>query len=264
MSLVRKAKEQISTITQRALGIDEVRFNLRVALQTLDRLFGQLEYTGLDAALRRLQGHHIEIASLVDIGASNGRWSKTFARHFPGRHHLLVDANKFHLPELTKVCQENPNWHFALTAVGATQGQLYFDDSDPLSGHLADEPLTGKYRPCPVTTIDDLLEKQPLPAPLMIKLDTHGVEIPILASATKTLKQTNVIVVEAYNFAFREPAVPFWELCRHMLELGFRPLDVFDLLYREVDNAFWQFDLLFARSDLPLFQDTRYFIAGRH
>jgi len=49
-----------------------------------------------------------------------------------------------------------------------------------------------------------------------------------------------------------------------MLKLGFRPLDVFDPLYREVDNAFWQFDLLFVRGDLPLVADPRYFIAGRH
>jgi hypothetical protein len=46
-----------------------------------------------------------------------------------------------------------------------------------------------------------------------------------------------------------------------MLDLGFRPLDIFDRHYREVDNAFWQFDLLFARNDLPLFQDIRYYAA---
>jgi hypothetical protein len=57
----------------------------------------------------------------------------------------------------------------------------------------------------------------------MIKLDTRGVEIPILSGAAKTLKQTNATVVEAYNFAFGGPAVPFWDLCRYMLEAGFRP-----------------------------------------
>jgi hypothetical protein len=138
------------------------------------------------------------------------------------------------------------------------------DASDPLGGHLSEKPWNENYRPCPVTTIDQLLEKHPLPGPFMIKLDTHGVEIPILSGASKTLKETSAIVIEAYNFTFGAPAVPFWDLCRYMLELGFRPLDVFDLLYREIDNAFWQFDLLFVRSDLALFQDPRYFIAGRH
>jgi hypothetical protein len=157
---------------------------------------------------------------------------------------------------------EHPDWDFVLTAVGAAKGELYFDASDPLGRHLSETPHNENYRPCPVNTIDDLLQEHRLPGPFMIKLDTHGVEIPILKGAANTLKETGVIVIEAYNFSFGEPAVPFWELCRYMSELGFRPLDVFDLLYREVDNAFWQFDLLFVRSDLPLFRNIRYSDAG--
>lgn len=116
----------------------------------------------LDDALRRLKAHGIEIASLIDIGASNGFWSKAFARHFPNRHHLLVDANRVHLAALEKVCRENSKWQSALTAVGATTGELYFDASDPLGGHLSEKPWNENYRPCPVTTIDQLLEKHPL------------------------------------------------------------------------------------------------------
>ena len=218
----------------------------------------------LEDALRRLRNHNIEIASLIDVGAARGSWSSVFAQHFPERHHLLVEANQVHLPKLTQVCQENKHWQLALTAVGGTSGEAYFDGSDPLIGQLAPEAWNENYRPCPVITLDDLLEKQPVPGPFMIKLDTHGVEIPILSGATETLKQTNVIVIEAYNMTFGGQAVPFWDLCHYMLDLGFRPLDVFDLLYREVDKAFWQFDLLFARSDLPLFKDNRFFLAGRH
>jgi hypothetical protein len=100
----------------------------------------------LDHALRRLRNP--EIASLIDVGAARGYWSRVFARHFPDRHHLLVDANKIHLSKLSKICQDNPNWHFALTAVGAVQGELYFDGSDPLGGHLAVSPLNENYLPC--------------------------------------------------------------------------------------------------------------------
>jgi FkbM family methyltransferase len=286
MSIVRKIKEEVTGTSQRALGLDGIRFNLQVALERLERLYqiesdlselkamskriealsaqtnDQFQTTALDHALRRLQGHRIEIATLIDVGASNGSWSKTFARYFPGRHHLLIDANEVHIPALTRVCQENPNWYYALAAVGGKNEELYFDASDPLGGHLSKHLHNENYRPCTSTTIDDLLIKQPLPGPFMIKLDTHGVEIPILDGSANVLKQTNALVIEAYNFSFSEPAVPFWELCRHLFELGFRPLDVFDLLYREVDNAFWQFDLLFVRSDLPLFKDMRFFVSG--
>jgi FkbM family methyltransferase len=218
----------------------------------------------LDDALRRLRNQNIEIASLIDVGAAEGYWSTAFAKRFPGRHHLLVEANDVHQPALERVCQENKQWQFVLTAIGGTTGTAYFDGSDPLGGHLSNQPWSENYHPCRVTTLDDLVEEYPVPKPFMIKLDTHGVEIPILSGAAKTLQQANAIVVEAYNFTFGGPAVPFWDLCRYMLELGFRPLDVFDLLYREVDGAFWQFDLLFVRAELSLFQDSRFFIAGRH
>jgi FkbM family methyltransferase len=286
MSFVRKIKQEISNTSQRALGLDGIRFNLQVALERLEELYqmegslarieaissrmetitgeikDQLQNRSLDYALQRFQSHQIEIASLIDVGASNGAWSKTFARHFPNRHHLLIDANEVHLRELEQVCQGRGNWHFAIAAVGEKDEELYFDDSDPLGGHLSKHPHTEKYRPYKSTTMDHLLEKYPLPGPLLIKLDTHGVEIPILKGSPNALKQANALVIEAYNFSLGEPAVPFWDLCRYMFELGFRPLDVFDLLYREVDNAFFQFDLLFVRSDLPLFQDLRFFAAG--
>jgi FkbM family methyltransferase len=218
----------------------------------------------LDSALRRLSAHQIAFNSLIDVGASNGSWSRTFARHFPGRHHLLVDANKVHLPALEATCREMPNWQYRFTAVGEAKGTLYFDDSDPLGGHLSAIPYNQNYKSCPVSSIDDLVEETNLPAPFFLKLDTHGVEVPIITGASKTLKNTNILVIEAYNFTFGPPATPFWELCRILREIGFRPLDVFDILYREVDNAFWQFDLLFARADLPLFGDPRYFIDKRH
>jgi FkbM family methyltransferase len=295
MSIVRKIKEEVINTSQRALGLDGIRYNLQVALERLERVYhiegslselkaistrveamssrieamsaqinDRLQNTALDHALQRLQGHNIDMASLIDVGASNGSWSKTFARYFPGRHHLLIDANEVHVPELTKVCEENPDWHYMLAAVGGKNEELYFDASDPLGGHLSKHIHNENYRSCTSTTIDDLLQKQPLPGPFIIKLDTHGVEIPILTGSANALRQTNALVIEAYNFSFSEPAVPFWDLCRYLFDLGFRPLDVFDLLYREVDNAFWQFDLLFVRSDLPLFQDMRFFVKGRH
>jgi FkbM family methyltransferase len=222
-----------------------------------------LDQPVLDHALQRLHNHGIPINSLIDVGASNGVWSNHFARHFPGRHHLLLEANEVHTAALDQVCQANPNWVYRMSAVGPKNATLFFDGSDPLGGHVSEIAHTPNYKPFPVSTLDSLLKENPLPAPFMVKLDVHGVEIPILNGAVETLKQTNVLVIEAYNFNLIDSAVPFWDLCRHMLALGYRPLDVFDVLYRELDRAFWQFDLLFVKSDLPLFQDLRYFVAGR-
>ena len=125
----------------------------------------------LQKALRRLKKHDIPFDSFIDVGASDGIWSRALADHFPGKRHVLVDANKTHLPALAKVCQEHENWSFRFTAVGGKSGTLYFDDSDPLGGHLSETPLTANYRPCPVATIDEIVAEQKLSGPYMIKLD---------------------------------------------------------------------------------------------
>ena len=86
----------------------------------------------------RLQAHNIEIGSLIDVGASDGFWSKAFAYHFPGRRHLLIDANEIHRPKLIQICQRHTNWRFEIVAVGEAEGIAYFDPSDPLLGHLSE------------------------------------------------------------------------------------------------------------------------------
>ena len=217
----------------------------------------------LHEALVRLRRHRIQFATVLDIGASDGHWSVDFAKVFPSKFHLLVDANMIHMPKLKLACDENARWKYDLTAVGAKSGTLYFDGSDPLGGHLSEVPYNENYKPCPVQSIDELISKHQLQPPFLIKLDTHGVEIPILNGAAKALEKTPLLIVESYNFTFGEPAVPFWEFCQFMFDRGYRPIDVFDILYREIDLAFWQFDLVFAKSDLPLFKDWRFFVDKR-
>jgi len=258
-------KEFLKSAVQKVLG----RFGLEIqqlptrSPSALGQADFRLQKPLLQQALVRLRRHRIEFATVLDVGASDGHWSAGFARIFPDKFHLLVDANEIHLPKLRHACERNEHWKYEVTAVGAASGTLYFDGSDPLGGHLSEIPYNENYKPCPVQSVDDLVRKHRLQAPFLIKLDTHGVEIPILNGACQTLQETSLLIVECYNFTFGEPAVPFWEFCRLVAERGYRPIDVFDVLYREVDQAFWQFDLMFAKSDLPLFKDWRFFLDKR-
>jgi FkbM family methyltransferase len=218
----------------------------------------RLDQPTLFGVLWRLRHHKIRFESVIDVGASDGRWSRWLEQVFPDKRCLLIDANKVHVPALEKACKSHPRWSYAFCAVGESKAELYFDDSNPLGGHLSETPLSVHYKPCQVKPIDELADEHQLPGPFLIKLDTHGVEIPILKGAAKTLTQTTALVIEAYNFHLGPTGVPFWELCQFMLGLGFRPIDVFDILHRPLDHALWQFDLVFVRSNLSLFQDHRY------
>jgi FkbM family methyltransferase len=209
-------------------------------------------------ALDRLRATGVDFQTVIDVGASNGCWSKAVTSIFGSRNHLLLDANRGHEADLIRECLQHPNWQYVIAPIGEAPADAYFDDSDPLGGHLSATPINARYKPCKVTTIDLLIQAGQFPGPYLVKLDTHGVEIPILNGATQTLKDTNMLVIEVYNFDFGPPAVPFWDLCKHLLALGFRPIDLFDVLYRPLDRALWQFDLVFVRADLPVFKDTRY------
>ena len=225
-------------------------------IQKIDDRFGTLTYPN---ALARWRKHFpLTFNSVIDVGASDGRWSLHLEKVYPGKHHLLLDANKVHEPALQKLCATKQNWSYSLCAVGQAKGSYYFDSSDPLGGHLSETPLGPSYHPCPVSTIDSLTQEFQLPQPYLIKLDTHGVEIPILEGAASALIHTDALVVEVYNFEATPPQVPFWEFCRYIRQRGFRPLDLWEILHRPADNALWQFDVLFARAELPLFKDCRF------
>jgi FkbM family methyltransferase len=209
-------------------------------------------------ACQRLKRHSIPFNSVLDVGASDGRWSLELSELFPGKTHLLLEANPVHVRALSDLCAKRKDWYYKHSAIGEKQGTLFFDYSDPIGGHLANKPLDKRYQPCPVTSLDLAVPEFDLPRPFLLKLDTHGVEIPILNGATDTLSEATVLVIEAYNLNLGGPAVTFWELCSELFKRDFRPIDIFDPMYRKLDLALWQFDLVFARKDLPLFADRRF------
>jgi hypothetical protein len=118
-------------------------------------------------------------------------------------------------------------------------------------------PREGYVR-VPVTTIDAQVAQRQLKPPFLIKLDTHGFEVSILNGAQATLRQTNLLVIETYNFHLLPDSLRFHEMCSFMEARGFRPIDLVEPMHRERDQALWQFDLVFIRADRPEFQSSSY------
>lgn len=207
----------------------------------------ETERPTLEGTFHRLLEHRIDFQTVIDVGASNGCWSLDLQRFFPGKAHLLIEANPIREPALATLCRNNPNWHYVLKAAGEQEGVLFFDDPNPQGGHLSEKQLSKNYKPFPVTTIDAEVDRLGLTPPFLIKLDTHGVEVPILGGSSKTLDLCDVLIIECYNFPTDPPCLSFWEMCSWMADRGFLPLDVHDVLYRQHDHAFWQLDIVFAR-----------------
>lgn len=202
----------------------------------------------LSSSLSRLAERNVVINSVIDIGASNGSWSAELMKHYPTANYLLIEAQAVHEPKLKQFCGQHSNAQYILAAAGAEESEIFFDASDPFGGLASYHRVNDNFIRVRMTTVDSQLKKYNLAPPYLLKLDTHGFEIPIFNGAAECLSQASVLVVECYNFKIAPEALLFHEMCAYLERSGFRCIDMCDLLYRPADKAFWQMDILFMNA----------------
>ncbi|WP_034261564.1 FkbM family methyltransferase [Altibacter lentus] len=209
-------------------------------------------------ALVRCKNRNLKINTVIDVGASDGRWSGNCMDAYPSAHYFLVEAQQDHLPGLQTFVAAHKNASFVLAAAGSENGTIYFNNGELFGGVASDTPFKENSIEVPVVSLDSEIEKRNLQPPFLLKLDTHGFEVPILEGARQVISKANLIIIEAYNFNIEAHSLRFWELCAYMEQQGFRPLEIVDLMAREVDRAFWQMDIFFIKKEDPIFSYTKY------
>jgi hypothetical protein len=65
-------------------------------------------------------------------------------------------------------------------------------------------------------------------------------------------------VIEVYGFHISPTCLIFHELSAELDKLGFRLIDIVDIMRRPDDNAFWQCDAFFIKNDHPIFLSNSY------
>lgn len=211
-------------------------------------------------ALERLKARNLDIGSFVSIGAGSGDDTlKILSSLCPSAHLLMIEAQDTHLARLTAACSGIPNRRFQICVADKKDGSASFLASAPTGGALAEKSV-GTLT-LPARSIDSLISEFALPAPHFLKFDTHGVEMQILEGASQALKNTNLIMMECYNFKLNYVGgknLKFHEMCVHLEKLGFRCVDMSDLLFRPNDFALWQMHIYFIRTDHPVFSSNSY------
>lgn len=210
-------------------------------------------------SLQKLADRGHQVATVIDVGASNGQWTTVARRVWPESSALLIEAQPCHRGALEAYCRTTPRCGFVLAAASDEPGgEVFFDDSDPFGG-LASTTESGAAKTrVPTTTIDHEVRERGLVGPYLVKLDTHGYEVPILKGAEATLREASVAVIECYNFKIAEGCLLFWEMCAFMAERGFAVIDFSEPMWRQRDGAFWQMDIFFAPASSPEFSHKGY------
>jgi FkbM family methyltransferase len=212
----------------------------------------------MHGAVMRLGRSAPGVASVVDIGASNGRWSEIALKAFPRARVVGIDPLAEREAELKALKLSEPRFDYVLCAAGPeADGIVELAVGDDIDGSTVGGG-EGQVRKVPTASIDAIAERLALQGPFLLKFDTHGFELPILAGASHTLERTSHIIMEVYNFRHTAGTLLFHEMCAHMEKLGFRCFNMAEPMHRLTDQALWQMDLFFARTDDPVFASDNY------
>lgn len=214
-----------------------------------------------EQAFETLAKLKVPVESFIDVGASNGSWSVKAMRYFPQARFHLIEAQHCHEKALDDFARAQPSVSYTMAAASDAPGEIYFDFSGgPYAGLASHRPFGGQNAEdvIPCTTIDDEVRLKSLKPPFLIKLDTHGFELPILKGASETIERANALFIECYNFHPGASGLAFWNFCSFLQEKGFRPYDMVEFLHRPRDEFFWQADILFLRSERPEFSDVKW------
>ena len=212
------------------------------------------------AFFRHLKARGFDFRTVIDVGVAFG--SLGLYEDMPGA--------KFYLVEPVPACQpilealgRRLNAETFNVAAGAADGSMAFFVHPDVSGSSAYPQWEGSFfdgEPCtvPVRRLDGLI-RATLERPALLKIDTQGSELEVLAGAAGLLDQIDMVIVEASLHPFRKGAPEFHDIVLRMTQLGFVVYEAIAGHYRPIDNALAQIDLVFIRPQSALRKDKAFF-----
>jgi len=230
---------------------------LRTLGYKIEKIDGDSALT-MKGALARCKARGVKVNTVIDIGASDGSWTRDCLAYFPEAHYLLVEAQEPHKPALEKITAEKSNVEYVLAAGGRSDGKIYFDNSALFGGLASETPLEGSFIEVPVVSIDAEIKRRKLKGPYLVKLDTHGFEVPILEGAEKTLREASLVIIEVYNYKLTETSLRHFEMSKYMEKLGFLSVEMVDFILRKRDQSIWQMDTFFIPTDSEEFKNQTF------
>ena len=235
-----------------------VRFILNLLGMIASKVGIARDTLSLRSAFKRCRRRGLQVGTIVDVGASDGRWSLVAREYFPQAFCLLIEAQKDHKKALEKVKSRFSRFDYVIAAAGNRQGTIFFDAADLFGGLASATPVGNHCVTVPMVTVDEEVSRRNLSPPYLLKLDTHGFELPILDGAKSTLASASLVVIETYNFKLTADSLKFHELCTFMESKGFSCIDLVQPMHRPGDQAFWQMDIFFIPSDSAVFSSNSY------
>jgi FkbM family methyltransferase len=203
----------------------------------------------MSGALRQLTSLGFKPATVIDVGVATQ--TLQLYQEFADSSFLLIEPLVEFEPFLRKTCASY-RAQYVLAAAGETPGTATINvhpdkDGSSLLKEVEGASVDGMPREVPVVTIDQVCAKKGLAGPYLIKGDVQGAELQVLAGAERTLRETEVVILEVTLFGTMIGGPQVYDVVAQMKRYGFVVYDMWGHNYRPFDNALCQLDMGFVR-----------------
>ncbi len=188
--------------------------------------------------------------SILDVGAHHGHWSEMAHLIWPGIDHLLIEGNADCAEHLDKTTLP---YKIALLSDVAGEADYYKCQTGWGDGNsLFKEVSPYQFQPVRLTTrlLSDVVGDRFFD---LIKMDCQGAESKIITGSPGVIQRAGLVQLECQVQTYNEGAPLMAGVIAQMDGLGFRIYDFIDFHY-SARGQLIQADILFVRSDSPLFE----------
>ena len=173
------------------------------------------------------------IRTVLDVGANRGEFARIASDCFPGAAVHCFEPLPVCQPLLQAQAAERPQIKLHACALGETSGtaEMFENDYSPSSSLL---PMQDRHRELwpktagakkitiAIDTLDAVVARNEMAAPVFLKLDVQGFELSVLRGATMALRQTAAVLTEVLFEPLYAGQMDYRELLNFMAERGFR------------------------------------------
>ncbi len=202
-------------------------------------------------------------ATVIDVGAAEGSFTKECLHVFPQASYVLVEPLQEFAPALARLQASMPGMTVRHAAAASRAGSVTLHVHSDLDGsslllEAEGGAVNGTPRAVEAITLDGLVAAYGLAGPFLLKLDVQGAELDVLEGASRTLSASDLVLAEVSFYQAFENGPQFADVVNYMKARDFVAYDLCGFLYRPLDGALAQADAAFVKEG-GIFRRSRAF-----